>query len=73
MSIDKEDLERLDERYVKKDDCVVMRSETDKRIDSIHEDVAVIKSEFKTLIKILAAIAVPVLAIAVKYLFLGGA
>lgn len=69
MAIDKDDLSRLDERYVKKDDCVDMRSETDKRIDSIHEDVSVIKSEFKWLIAILSTIAVPVLGIAIKLIF----
>lgn len=67
--IDNEDISRLDERYVKKDDCVDNRSKTDERIDSIHEDVSVIKSEFKWLIAILSAIAVPVLGIAVKLIF----
>lgn len=72
MAIDNNDILRLDERYVKKDDCVDMRSETDKRIDTIKEDVTVIKTKFSALIGILTAIAVPVLAVAVKYLF-GGA
>lgn len=67
--IEQDDITRLDERYVKKDDCVDMRSETDKRIDSIHEDVAVVKQKLGTLIGILTTIAVPVVAIAVKYLF----
>lgn len=67
--IEQDDIARLDERYVKKDDCVDMRSETDKRIDSIHEDVAVVKQKLSTLIGILTTIAVPVVAIAVKYLF----
>lgn len=67
--IEQDDIARLDERYVKKDDCVDMRSETDKRIDSIHEDVAVVKQKLGTLIGILTTIAVPVVAIAVKYLF----
>lgn len=67
--IEQDDIARLDERYVKKDDCVDMRTETDKRIDSIHEDVAVVKQKLSTLIGILTTIAVPVVAIAVKYLF----
>ena len=67
--IEQDDITRLDERYVKKDDCVDMRTETDKRIDSIHEDVAVVKQKLGTLIGILTTIAVPVVAIAVKYLF----
>jgi len=67
--IEQDDIARLDERYVKKDDCVDMRTETDKRIDSIHEDIAVVKQKLGTLIGILTTIAVPVVAIAVKYLF----
>lgn len=67
--IEQDDIARLDERYVKKDDCIDMRTETDKRIDSIHEDVAVVKQKLGTLIGILTTIAVPVVAIAVKYLF----
>lgn len=67
--IDNDDLIRLDERYVKKDDCTDMRSKTDERIDMIHEDVAVVKQKLGTLIGILTTIAVPVVAVAVKYLF----
>lgn len=69
--IEKEDFYRLDERYVRKEDCVTIQSDTDKRLDSIHEDVAVLKSRIGTLIAILSAIAVPVMGIAVKYLFGG--
>ena len=67
--IEHDDFERLDERYVKKDDCIDLRADTDKRIDSIVTDMAVMKTKLNTLIAILSAIAVPVLAIAVKYLF----
>lgn len=69
--ISNEDLIQLDDRYVKKDDCTDMRSITDQRIDSIHEDVAVVKQKLSTLIGILTTIAVPVVGIAVKYLFGG--
>lgn len=71
MSIEKEDIDRLDERYVRKDDCNEMRTETDKRIEEMKTDVAIMKSKLNTLIGILTTIAVPVLAIAVKYLFGG--
>ncbi len=71
--IDKEDFERLDERYVKKDACGELRTGTDKRIDEMRTDIVIMKSKLNTLIGILTTIAVPVLAIAVKYLFLGGA
>lgn len=70
--LEKEDLERLDERYMRREDCIIIQTETDKRLDSIHEDVAVLKSRIGTLIAILSAIAVPVIGIAVKYLFGGG-
>ena len=71
MAIEQEDLTRLDERYVKKDDCTVLRSDTDRRIDAIVTDFAVMKTKLNMLIGILSAIAVPVLAIAIKLLFGG--
>ena len=71
--LEHQDIERLDERYVKKDDCIDLRATTDKRIDTIMTDMAVMKTKLNTLIGILSAIAVPTLAIAVKYLFLGSA
>lgn len=73
MALEREDIDRLDERYVRKDDCNDMRTDTDKRIDEMKTDVAIMKSRLNMLIGILTTIAVPVLAIAVKYLFLGGA
>ena len=69
--IDTADLERLDERYVKKDDCTVLRTETDRRIDAFVTDFAVMKTKLNMLMGILSAIAVPVLAIAIKLLFGG--
>lgn len=63
------DLDLLDARYVKKDDCGILRAETDKRLDALHTDVAVIKTMLKATIGILVAIATPVLGIAVKLLF----
>ena len=71
MSINQEDLVQLDERYVKKDDCNDKMSKADDRMDVVVTDIAVMKSQMKTLIGILTTIAVPVLAIAVKYLFGG--
>lgn len=70
--LDGADIARLDERYVQKDNCTVLRSDTDRRIDAIVTDMAVLKTKLNTLIGILSGIAVPVLAIAVKLLF-GGA
>ena len=69
--IEHDDFERLDERYVKRIECVDLRSATDKRIDTIITDLAVNKVKLNILIGILSTIAVPVLALAVKFLFLG--
>lgn len=71
MAIDNEDIARLNEIYVRKDDCNTLRSETDQRIDSIHEDVAVVKTKLSILIGILTSIAIPVLGIAIKLIFGG--
>ena len=71
--IDRDDMDRLDERYIKRSECVDLRADTDKRIDAVITDIAVMKTKLNALIAILSAIAVPVLAIAVKYLFLGSA
>lgn len=69
--IEHDDLDRLDERYIKRSECVDLRADTDKRIDTIMMDMAVMKTKLNTLIAILSAIAVPVLAIAIKLLFGG--
>lgn len=69
--IEREDIERLDERYVKKDDCTTLMGSTDNRVDDLKTDIAVMKTQLKILIGILSAIAVPVLAIAIKLLFGG--
>lgn len=67
--LEHEDLERLDERFIKRTECIDLRSETDKRIDTMLLDMTAMKTKLNCLIGILAAIAVPVLAIAVKLLF----
>lgn len=69
--IENDDLKLLDERFVKRIECVDLRSATDQRIDTIITDLAVNKTKLNALIAILSAIAVPVLAIAVKLLFVG--
>jgi hypothetical protein len=69
--LDKEDLARLDERYVKQVDCTSIQTDTDKRIDAIHESQAVMNAKLNILIGILSAIGVSVLGIAVKLLFGG--
>lgn len=69
--IENDDMKLLDERFVKRIECVDLRSATDQRIDTIITDLAVNKTKLNALIAILSAIAVPVLAIAVKLLFVG--
>ena len=69
MPIEDSDLVRLDERYVRKDDCSEKMGVSDNRVDGVLRDVAVLNAKVTWLIGILATIAVPVVAIAVKYLF----
>ena len=72
MSLDEADISRLRDIFVQKTDCDDKMSEADDRLDVVVTDMAVMKSQMKTLIGILTTIAIPVLAVAVKYLF-GGA
>ena len=72
MSLDEADISRLKDIFVQKTDCDDKMSKSDDRLDTVVTDMAVMKSQMKTLIGILTTIAVPILAIAVKYLF-GGA
>lgn len=65
----KEDFERLDERYVRKDDCTDKHTVTDERINNLNMEIAVVKTRLGITIGILVTIAIPVLAIAIKYLF----
>lgn len=66
---EKELMERFDERYVKRSECVSIQTETDKRIDDIHEAQAIMNTKMNIIIGISSSIAVPVIAIAVKLLF----
>lgn len=65
------DFEVLDQRYVKKDDCNDIRQDVDHKIDGVDKAVAVLVNKVDMLVKILAAVAVPILAIAIKLLFGG--
>ena len=69
MPVSREDIEWLDERYVKKDDCTVLRTDTDRRIDSIKEDITIVKTKLNVLIGILSAIGTILLGIALKIMF----
>ena len=69
--IDEKDIARLDERYVRKDDCADKMSNTDSRVDALKTDVEVVKTKLNILIGILSTIGVGVLGIAIKLLFGG--
>lgn len=70
--IDHADIERLDERYVRKEDCSENRSQFDTRINTVDKTLAVCSTKLNILIGIMTAIGTAVLGIAVKLLF-GGA
>lgn len=69
--IEKEDFELLDNRYVKKDECIEKHEKTDEKISNLKSDIASIKTRLNMLIGILSAIGVAVLGVAVKMLFGG--
>lgn len=70
MAIDENDIKRLDEIYVRKDDCEDNRAELQEILNKQGTEMAVVKTKMNTLIGILSAIGVPVLAIAIKLLFM---
>lgn len=67
--IDREDLERLDERYVKISDCHNDMQSVEEHSAKIDTSLAVLAAKVSTTNKLLAAVAAPILAIAVKLLF----
>lgn len=69
--IEHADFDILDQRYVQKDDCNEIRQDVDHKIDGVDKAVAVLVNKVDMLVKILAAVAVPILAIAIKLLFGG--
>lgn len=69
MPVDENDIRRLDERYMKKDDCAATQKDFDKRMDEGEKNFAVFSTKLNIMIGILATIAAPILAIAVKLLF----
>lgn len=63
--------EHFDNRYVLKDDCTDRQEKVESRIEDSEKNIAILVTKMNTLIKILSAISVPVLAIAIKMLFGG--
>lgn len=69
--IDNNDIARLDEIYVRKDDCTGYRASEEKEFREMSERIIEIKTKQNITIGILSAIGVAVLTIAVKVLFGG--
>lgn len=69
--IDNNDISRLDEIYVRKDDCTGYRADEEKEFRTMSERIIEIKTKQNITIGILSAIGVAVLTIAVKVLFGG--
>lgn len=71
MAIDDNDIKRLDDIYVRKDDCEENRSELQNILNKQGTEMEVIKTKLNVLIGILSTIGIPILAIAIKLIFGG--
>lgn len=69
MALDREDFNRLDERYVRIADCHTVMDKEDERVTNIDKTLAVLTAKISTTNKILLTVAAPIVAIAVKLLF----
>lgn len=69
--IEREDIDRLKEIFVTREECSRDMSAVDERVNTITIDLAVIKSQLKTIQWLLTTVGAGVIATLVK-LFLGG-
>lgn len=69
--IDREDIERLKEIFVTREECARDMGAMDDRVNDITIDLAVIKAQLKTIQWLLTTVGAGVIATLVK-LFLGG-
>lgn len=69
--LNKEDIDRLKEVFVTKENCDKTNDAIHQTVNKIQIELASVKVYLKCIIGIGAAIGVPVLSIAVKYLFGG--
>ena len=69
MPIDREDLEQLDERYVRECGCAERRQDIALREATLDKAIATLNVKMAWLVGILGAIGVAVLSIAAKVLF----
>lgn len=69
--IEREDIDRLKEIFVTREECDRDMNTMQDRINSINVDLAVIKSQLKTIMWLISTVGAGVIATLVK-LFLGG-
>ena len=69
--IDREDIDRLKEIFVTREECARDMNTMEDRINSINVDLAVIKSQLKTIMWLISTVGAGVIATLIK-LFLGG-
>jgi len=69
--IDREDIDRLKEIFVTREECSRDMGLIDERVNNINVDLAVIKSQLKTIQWLLTTVGAGVIATLVK-LFIGG-
>lgn len=69
--IEREDIERLKEIFVTREECAHDMGELDSRVNNINVDLAVIKSQLKTIQWLLTTVSAGVIATLLK-LFFGG-
>lgn len=69
--IDREDIDRLKEIFVTREECDRDMNTMQDRINSINVDLAVIKSQLKTIMWLISTVGAGVIATLVK-LFFGG-
>lgn len=69
--IDNQDIERLKEIFVTREECSTDRGELEDRVNNINVDLAVIKTQLKTIQWLLTTVGAGVIATLVK-VFLGG-
>lgn len=69
--IEREDIDRLKEIFITREECARDMNTMEDKINSINVDLAVIKSQLKTIIWLISTIGVAVITALIK-LFFGG-
>lgn len=69
--IDREDIDRLKEIFVTREECATNQNAIEERVNGINVDLAVIRTQLKTIQWLLTTVGAGVIATLVK-LFIGG-